>query len=138
MTSRWSHHTHKATFCRALYNDWNWSVNWDLPINPTKCNFISIGRVPPLQLSLATGSLGNSIQVANVVKNLCVLMGNSFSPSIHCKETASRARRMLFLIRRSFAELSVSAFVALYNTFVRPHLEYAMQACTPNLVADAD
>ncbi len=42
------------------------------------------------------------------------------------------------MIRRSFAELSVSAFTALYNTLVRPHLEYAMQACSPNLVADAD
>ncbi len=30
------------------------------------------------------------------------------------------------------------AFAALYNTLVRPHLEYAMQACTPNLIADAD
>ncbi len=27
---------------------------------------------------------------------------------------------------------------ALYNTFVRPHLEYAMQVCSQNLVADAD
>ncbi len=29
-------------------------------------------------------------------------------------------------------------FAVLYNTLVRPHLEYAMQACSPNLVADAD
>ncbi len=32
----------------------------------------------------------------------------------------------------------MSAFAPLYNTLVRPHLEYAMQACSPNLVADAD
>ncbi len=42
------------------------------------------------------------------------------------------------MIRRSFAELSVSAFAPLYNTFVRPHREYAIQACSPNLVAVAD
>ncbi len=119
----------------CLYNVWNWSVNWDLPFNPTKCNYIAIGRAPPLQLSLATGSQCNSILVANVVKDLGVLLDNSFSPSIHCKEAASKARRLL-LIRRSFVELAVSA--ALYNTFVRPHLVYAMQACSPNLVADAD
>ncbi len=65
-------------------------------------------------------------------------MGNSFSPSNHCKEAASKARRMMCMIRLSFGELFVSAFAPLYNTSVRPHLEYAMQACSPNLVADAD
>ncbi len=30
-----------------------------------------------------------------------------------------------------FAELPVSAFAALYNTLVRLHLEYAIQACSP-------
>ncbi len=29
-------------------------------------------------------------------------------------------------------------FAALYNMLVRPNLEYAMQACWPNLAADAD
>ncbi len=66
-----------------LYNVWNWSVNWDLPINPTKCNYIAVGRAPPFQLSLATGSPGNSMQAVNNVKDLGVLMDNSFSPCIH-------------------------------------------------------
>ncbi len=29
-----------------------------------------------------------------------------------------------------------SAFIHLNEAFVRPHLEYAMPACSPNLVAD--
>ncbi len=65
-------------------------------------------------------------------------MDNSFSPSTQCIETASKARYRLFMIRRSFAELSVSTFAALYNTLVRPPLEYAMQAHSQNLVTDAD
>ncbi len=56
----------------------------------------------------------------------------------NAKEAVSKARRMLFMIRRSFAELSVPAFTPLYNTLVRPHLEHAMQAYSPNLVANAD
>ncbi len=52
----------------SLCNLWSWSVNWDLPINPTKCNYIAIGRATPLQLSLVTGSPGISIQAANVVR----------------------------------------------------------------------
>ncbi len=40
--------------------------NFNLPINPTKSNYIAIGPVPPLQLTLATRSPGDSLQVANV------------------------------------------------------------------------
>ncbi len=65
----------------SLYNVWNWLVNWDLSIKPTKCNYIAIGRAPPLQLSLATGRPGNSIKVTTVVKDLGVLMDNSFALS---------------------------------------------------------
>ncbi len=45
---------------------------------------------------------------------------------------------MLFMIKWPFVELSVSACAALHNTLVRPLLECAMHACSPNLVADAD
>ncbi len=39
----------------SLHNVWNWSVNWELPINPTKCNKIAIERALPLQISFASG-----------------------------------------------------------------------------------
>ncbi len=62
------------------------------------------------------------LQLANVAKDLGVLVDNSFLPSIHFKEAASKARRMLHMMRRAFAELSVSAFASFYNTLVRPIL----------------
>ncbi len=39
------------------------------------------------------------------------------------------------MIRFSFHDLSKSAFIPLYEALVRPHLEYGMTACSPNLVA---
>ncbi len=80
----------------SLCNIWHRSVNWDLPINPIKCKYNSIERAPPLQLSFATGSSGDSIQVANTVDDMGLLMDSSFSPSIHCREVASKATRMFF------------------------------------------
>ncbi len=63
-------------------------------------------------------------------------MDYSLSPSIHCRQAASTARRMLFMKRRPSAELPVSAFTPLHcNKVDPPHLEYAMQACSPSLVA---
>ncbi len=54
------------------------------------------------------------------------------------EERLHRKKTWFFLIRRSFAETPVPALTTLYNTLVRPHLEYAIQACSPSLVADAD
>ncbi len=47
-----------------------------------------------------------------------------------------KARRLIFMIRCSFQDLSKSAFNPLYGTLVCPHLEYCMPACSPNLAAD--
>ncbi len=54
------------------------------------------------------------------------------SSFIHCTEAAPEARCMLFMIRRSFDERSVSAFTSLYNSV------YAVRACSENPVVDAD
>ncbi len=59
-----------------------------------------------------------------------------FSPSAQCTEAENKARRLIFVIRRSFKYLSKSAFIPSYEALVRPHLEYGMPACPPNLVAD--
>ncbi len=45
---------------------------------------------------------------------------------------------MLFYLKRSFAALTPSIFFPLYKTFIRPHLEYAIQATHPILCRDAD
>ncbi len=59
-----------------------------------------------------------------------------FSFSAQCTEAANKATRLIFMIRRSFQDLSKSAFILLYGALVRPHLEYGMPACSPILVAD--
>ncbi len=44
------------------------------------------------------------------------------------RETVNTAKRLLFMIHRSFPELSKAALVPQYCAIVRPHLEYAMKA----------
>ncbi len=53
-------------------------------------------------------------------------------------DVANKARRLVFMIRRSIQDLSKSAFIPLYGSLVRPHLEYGMPACSPNLGADVN
>ncbi len=48
----------------------------------------------------------------------------------------SVARGMLFYLERSFATQTPSIFLPLYEEFIHPHLEYAIQASSPVLSRD--
>ncbi len=76
------------------------------------------------------------IPVSKLIKDLGIQTDNMFSPSAQYTEEANKARRLIFMIRRSFQDLSKSAFIPVYGALVCPHLEYGMPACSPNLVAD--
>ncbi len=99
----------------SLTAAWNWSKKWDLPINPTKCNYLTIGREVPLRLSFFPDGSGTPIPVSTLFKDLGVQTDNMFSPSAQCTEPANKARRLIFMIRRSFQDLSKSAFIPLYG-----------------------
>ncbi len=45
---------------------------------------------------------------------------------------------MLFYLKRTFAALTPSIFLPQYKTFIRPHLEYAIQAAHPILSRDTE
>jgi len=53
-------------------------------------------------------------------------------------EAASKAWRVLGMVRRQFKELDAQSFLIIYKGFVRPHLEYATQAWSPYLRRDID
>ncbi len=44
----------------SLTAAWDWSKKWDLPINPTKRNYLTIGREAPLRLSISSMGLAPS------------------------------------------------------------------------------
>ncbi len=90
----------------SLSAAWDWSKKWGQPINPTKCNYLTIGREIPLRLSLSPDGSSTPIPVSTLVKNLGVQTDNMFSPSAQCTEAANKARRLIFMIRRSFQGLS--------------------------------
>jgi len=48
--------------------------------------------------------------------------------SPQCAEAAKKAMKVLGIIRRQFKDLDKEYFVILYKSFVRPHLEFAIQA----------
>ncbi len=93
-------------------------------------------RSQSMNLRSSLSAACTPIPVSTLVKDLGVQTDNMFSPSAQCTEVANKARRLIFVMRRSFRDLSKSPLIPLDGALVRPHLEYGMPAFSPSLVAD--
>ncbi len=54
----------------SLTAAWDWSKKWDLSINHTKCNYLTVRREVPLRLTFFTDGSGTPIPESIIVKGL--------------------------------------------------------------------
>ena len=127
--------------CRrgSLQNDLDtlylWSSKWLLKFNETKCKVMLIGKITKevttkLKISYLRRYLKN---VTSVYIYLMIL-----KHSLQCAEAAKKASSALGIIKRSFPTFEISSFALLYETFVRSHMEYCVQAWNPYYRKDID
>jgi len=69
-------------------------------------------------------------------KDLGIFITDNLKPSVQCTKAAARARSILGMVRRNFKRLDCEDFLIIYKTYIRPHLEYAIQAWSPFLQKD--
>ena len=59
-----------------------------------------------------------------------------------CKQkinhAVNKANRMLVILKRTFESRDLFLRKNIYVSLIRPHLEYIVQACNPNLIGDID
>ena len=111
----------------------DWSVKWQLPFNVNKCKVMHIGhRNPQSSYTL----LGNSVDCTDTEKDLGVVISNDLKFSKQCIEAEKKAQRMLGYIKRQFGFRNKEIVLTLYNSLVRPHLEYAVQFWCPSFRKD--
>ncbi len=87
----------------SLTAAWDRSKKWDLPINPSKCNYLTIGREVPLTLSFFPDGSDTPIPVSKLDKDLGVQTESSLSFSYltnllcerHIKASSDLAERIL-------------------------------------------
>ncbi len=91
----------------------DWSMKWDLTINFTKCNYLTIGQEVPLRLSFFPDGSGTPIPVSKLVKDLEVQADNMFSHSTQCTEAANKTRPLIFMIAPS--KISRNRLSSLYT-----------------------
>ena len=108
-----------------------------LHLNVSKCKTMLISRKrtrlepPPLLIN------GHALEQVECFKYLGLFLASDLSWSPHIETACSKARKLLGMIDRRFSEhSSPDTLLHLYESMVRPHLEYASQVWDPYLQKD--
>nr|VZH99550.1 unnamed protein product [Spirometra erinaceieuropaei] len=107
-----------------------WSKDWLLLFNVNKCNFLRVGRTSSPNHTVYRLT-GKSLQEVDAQKDLVVWITTSLKLSLQCSKMAKSAMSMLYLVKRAFSSFDEDCFAKFFQTFVRPHQEFAIQAWRP-------
>jgi hypothetical protein len=113
----------------------SWSEEWKMEINTDKCHVIHFGSSNP-KLDYVLG--GETILEVDEEKDLGIIIHNTAKPHKQCSNAATRANRVLGQLCRNVISKDKATFTKLYKTYVRPHLEYAVQVWNPWNVHDIE
>ena len=103
----------------------DWSNKWLLKLNILKCKTVFFGR--NINKNYTYSLQGTQLERLEHMKDLGVIFDNELNFVQHCKEKINTAYSYLgiIFIKRNFIYLDKDAFVMLYKSLVRSHLEYA-------------
>ena len=82
--------------------------------------------------------MSNELEVVEVEKDVGVLVSSRLKPSQQCSAAAGKVNGVLGRISRAVQYRDKRTFVQLYKVYVRPHLEYCIQAWSPYHQAHKD
>ena len=71
-----------------------------------------------------------------IEKDLGIYVTSNWKSSAHVTKVAARANSMLGRIRHTFTYMNKYIFMKVYPSLVRTHMEYAVQAWSPQLKKD--
>jgi hypothetical protein len=140
-TKMWSKIT-SASDSVDLQNDLNrladWSSIWQLKFNPDKCKVMSIGHKQATKYFMNDGTGPRQLEAVSEERDLGVYITVDLKPSTQCIKAAAKARRIVGMVKRNFKRLDKKDFILIYKTYIRPHLEYCVQAWSPHLIKDIE
>ena len=111
----------------------SWSEQWLLSLNTEKCKVMKLGAVDNGLYFLHDNNKQTELLCCDNEKDLGVWISKDLKWSKQCNTAANKATSVLGIIKRSFSHISIESFKILYNTYVRPHLEYCVQIWNPYL-----
>ncbi|BHF63138.1 hypothetical protein SprV_0200612800 [Sparganum proliferum] len=103
----------------------DWSKRWLMSFNISKCSLLQLGSFEAY--SHRTYFLhGTLLQLVDSQKDLGVWITSSLKLTLRCAKAAKSAMATLQLIKRAFVGFHPDCFCKIFDTYVRPLLEYAI------------
>ncbi|XP_022814459.1 uncharacterized protein LOC111348180 [Spodoptera litura] len=113
----------------------NWSKEWLINLNASKCTVLHIGTSNPrLTYKLCNAELTG----VKVQTDLGVKITEDLKWEEHITSITKKAKSLVYLIRKAFGVLTPEMMLKIHKTFVRPILEYAFQVWSPYFVKDIE
>ena len=118
---------------RDIDNLTKWTEIWQMDFNFKKCKIMHFGGTNP-KYSYCMGGYapaGTVLQAVSEEKDIGVIVSDSLKPSSQCAKAVKKANSILGQMSRSVHYRDKSVWIGLYKTYVRQHLESAVQAWSP-------
>ena len=87
---------------------------------------------------MGEASSRKELNVVQQERDLGVIVTSDLKSSSQCLKSAATARRVIAMVRRTFRNLDIADFRLIYKTYIRPHLEFCIQAWSPHFVKDME
>jgi len=116
----------------------DWSDKWLLQFNAAKCKVMHVGHGFDTKYYIRDETGPVQLQSVEEERDLGVFFTRDLKSSTQCVRSAAKARRIVGMVRRNFRRLDKEDFLLIYKTYIRPHLEYCVQAWSPHLVKDME
>ena len=117
-----------------------WSQEWQMLFNADKCKVIHFGQNNS-RFSYTMGGYapaGTVMESSVQEKDVGVVVHESLKPSAQAAKAAAKANQVLGQMARAVTLRDKITWPRLYTTYVRPHLEYAVQSWNPWTQADKE
>ena len=125
----------RLKFQEGVDNLATWSKDWQLLFNVKKCKIMHFGGS---NQRFSYTMDGVKLEEVRVEKDVGVLVADNLRPSEQCSAAAAKANGVLGQISRAVQYRDKKTFLQLYKVYVRPHLEYCVQAWSPYWQGDKD
>ena len=114
----------------------SWADKWGMAFIVAKCKVMHIGHGNP---RYDYAMLNMDLAATTEERDLGVITSSKLKPTAQCAKAAKTAQAVLGQLARAFHFRDrYVLFVQLYTTYVRPHLEFAIQAWSPWTAADKE